>query len=206
MKIKLKPAYFKEGGLKSLLEKRYSNRDFQDKILNLDDISNILWAACGKKYDSVTGATRTAPSAGATYPLELYLVVGKNAVDKLKHGVYHYIIEEHSLEPAIEEDRRAELAQACLGQSFIQDAPISLVIVADFKRTTQRYDRRGEHYVYMEAGHACQNVYLAVTSLNLSTVEVGAFFDERVAQALKLNKNLIPLIVMPIGYAKSWGR
>lgn len=206
MKIKLKPIYFKEENLKSLLEKRYSNRDFQDKPLNLDDVSNILWASGGKKYDSVTAATRTIPSAGATYPLELYLVSGENAVNKLKAGIYRYSVEEHSLELTSEGDKRAQLAGACLGQDFIQNAPVSLVITAKFQRTTQRYGSRGERYVYMEAGHACQNIYLAVTCLGLSTVEVGAFFDDKVSRVLNLDKDYIPLSVMPVGYAKSWGR
>lgn len=206
MKIKLKSAYFKEESFKSLLEKRYSGRDFQNKVLNLDDIASILWATGGKIYDSVTAATRTIPSAGATYPLELYLIVGEKSVDKLKAGVYHYIIDEHSLELIAEQDKRAELAQACLGQNFIQDAPVSLVIVADSKRTTQRYGRRGERYCIIEAGHACQNAYLAVTCLGLSTVEVGAFFDDQVSQVLNLDKDYAPLCVMPVGYAKSWGK
>ncbi len=202
MKIRLKPAYFKEESLKSLLERRHSVREFQNKAVNLDDIASILWATCGKKYDSVTGATRTIPSAGATYPLELYLVVGKDAADGLKQGIYHYIIEEHALELVLDKDIRAELARTCLGQDFIRQAPISLVIAADFRRTTQRYGSRGENYVYMEAGHACQNTYLAVTRLGLNTVEVGAFSDDQVGKVLNLDKNYMPLIVMPIGYAK----
>ena len=198
--IKLKPAHFKEGNFKSLLEKRYSCRSFGDKILNLDDIATILWATCGKKYDSITGATRTIPSAGATYPLELYLVVGPKSIDKLKAGVYHYLIEEHSLQVLIETDKRAELADACLGQDFIKETPVSLVIAAKFQRTTGRYGARGERYVYMEVGHACQNAYLAVTNLGLVTVEVGAFIDDSVKRVLSLDKDCIPLSVMPIGY------
>lgn len=201
MKIKLKPPNFKkEENFKILLEKRYSCRDFQDKMLNLDDVATILWATCGKKLDSVTGATRTAPSAGATYPLELYVVAGKECVDKLKEGLYHYLIDEHALEMIAEGDKRDQLARACLGQYFIKEAPISLVITAKFHRTTNRYGRRGERYVYMEAGHASQNAYLAVTNLSLGTVEVGAFIDENVKDLLNLDKDCVPLIVMPIGY------
>lgn len=202
MKIKLNSPRFKETGLKTLLDKRYSCRSFQERILNLDDIATILWATCGKKYDSVTGATRTIPSAGATYPLEVYIVVGKNCVDKLKEGVYHYLIEGHSLELVKGEDRRAELAHACLGQDFVKQAPVSLVIAAKFQRTTTRYGTRGERYVNMEVGHACQNTYLAVTNLGLATVETGAFSDERVTKVLSLERDCAPLIVMPIGYAR----
>lgn len=200
MKIKLNPPRFKETGLKVLLEKRYSCRSFQEKTLNLDDVASILWATCGEKQDGVTQATRTVPSAGATYPLELYLVVGPKSIDKLKAGVYHYLIEEHSLEVVIAADKRAELAHACLGQDFIIEAPVSLVITAKFQRTTGRYGMRGERYVYMEVGHACQNTYLAVTNLGLATVEVGAFIDDSVKRALNLDKDCIPLSVMPIGY------
>lgn len=219
MKIKLNSPRFKETGLKTLLERRYSCRSFQERILNLDDIATILWATCGKKYDSVTGATRTIPSAGATYPLELYLVVGKNCVDKsrpssnvildskeerdkLKEGIYHYLIEEHSLGLVKGEDRKAELARACLGQDFIQQAPVSLVIAAKFQRTTTRYGGRGERYVNIEVGHACQNTYLAATNLGLATVEIGAFSDEGVREVLGLERDFVPLSVMPIGYAE----
>lgn len=201
MKIRLNPPNIKkEESLKVLLERRYSCRDFQDKMLNLDDIATILWATCGKKLDSVTGATRTAPSAGATYPLELYVVVGRNCVDKLKEGLYHYLIDEHALEIVAEGDKREGLSRACLGQYFIKEAPVSLVIVAKFHRTTNRYGKRGERYVYMEAGHASQNTYLAVTNLGLGTVEVGAFTDESLKGLLNLDKDCAPLIVMPIGY------
>lgn len=202
MKIRLNPPHFKEINLKILLEKRSSCRNFQNKTLNLDDVATLLWAACGKKQEAITQATRTIPSAGATYPLELYVVVGTNSLDKLKEGLYHYIIEEHSLEPIAQGDKRPELAVACLGQDFIKEAPISLIIAANFKRTTNRYGTRGERYVYMEMGHACQNTYLAVTNLGLGTVEVGAFIDESVRQTLKLDKDCVPLSVMPIGYPK----
>lgn len=85
MKIKLNPPHFKQDvDFEALLEKRFSCRSFQDKGLDLNDIATILWATAGKKYDSLSGASRTIPSAGAIYPIELYLVVGKNAVDKLK--------------------------------------------------------------------------------------------------------------------------
>jgi SagB-type dehydrogenase family enzyme len=201
MKIRLNPPDFKNN-FKILLEQRYSCRDFQDKALNLDDLASILWAGCGRRLDAVTGATRIIPSAGATYPLELYVVVGRNAVEKLIEGVYHYLIEEHALEIILGEDKRRELAFACLGQNFINEAPLSLVITAQFERTMSRYSERGERYVYMEVGHACQNIYLAASNLGLGTVEVGAFVDEKVRATLGIDKDFAPLSVMPIGYPK----
>lgn len=207
MKIRLGQAQFPEDrGFKPLLDRRHSCRAFQEKTLRLNDLAALLWASCGKKPDAVTSASRTIPSAGATNPLEVYIVVGRNAVGHLKEGLYHYIIEEHSLELIKEGDRRRELKESCLGQNFISQAPVSLVIAADFTRTTQRYLERGQRYVYMEAGHACQNVYLAAASLGLDTVEVGSFFDDAVKNALGLPKEYTPLAVMPIGYARIWDR
>jgi SagB-type dehydrogenase family enzyme len=202
MKVRLKPAQLVDKNLKSLLESRYSCRSFQNKSLNLDAVATVLWATCGRRHDAVASASRTIPSAGATYPLELYLVVGKDGVDKLKEGLYHYLIDEHALEFILPGDRRSALAAACLGQGFIKDAPVSLVIAAKFNRTTNRYGARGGHYVYAEAGHACQNTYLSVANLGLGTVEVGAFGDDSVKAALNLEKDYAPLIVMPIGYPK----
>lgn len=202
MKIKLNPAQLKEENLAVLLKKRYSCRNFQNKILKIDDIATVLWAACGKKHDSLTGATRTIPSAGATYPLELYVVVGDNCVDKLEAGIYHYLIEDHSLQFITEGDKRKELASACLGQNFIYEAPVSLVITAKFLRTTNLYGARGQRYVYAEVGHASQNTYLAITNLGLATCEVGAFDDDSVRRLLNLDRDCDPLSVMPIGYSK----
>jgi SagB-type dehydrogenase family enzyme len=198
--IQLNPPRFQEKDFPVLLEKRYSCRDFTDQTLKLDDLGTILWAAYGKKHDAVTAATRTAPSAGATYPLELYLVVGEKCVDKLNAGLYHYLVDRHALELVKDGDVRAQLARASLTQDFIGCAPVSLVITAKFMRTTARYGARGEHYVYIEAGHACQNTYLAAYSLGLATVEVGAFSDIQVTQALSLERDFIPLVIMPIGY------
>ena len=201
MKIKLAVAR-PDKQLNNLLEKRHSCRSFSPNPLKIDDLASILWAAGGKKFDAVTGASRTIPSAGATYPLELYIIVGNGGVDNLKDGIYHYLIEEHSLEIVTEGDKRQALAGACLGQDYIAEAPVSLVITGITGRTAARYGERAQRYCFMEAGHACQNIYLYVTDLGLGTVEVGAFFDKRVASVLGLDQNEIPLIVMPIGYAK----
>lgn len=198
--VPLNPPGFLEKDFQALLEKRYSCRDFKNRSLKLDDFSSILWAAYGKKHDAVTEASRTIPSAGATYPLELYLVVGKNSVDELTQGVYHYLIDQHALELVKDGDVRKDLASASLGQGFIHQAPVSLVIAAKFMRTTARYGARGEHYVYLEAGHASQNANLAVYSLGLATVEVGAFSDNQVSRVLGLEKDIVALIIMPIGH------
>jgi SagB-type dehydrogenase family enzyme len=182
--------------LEEAILKRRSRRDFKDSPLTLGEISQILWAAQG-----ITDETghRAAPSAGALYPLDLYLVVGKQGVEGLKEGVYHYLPHSHSLEPTLGEDVRQTLARLSAEQMFIAEAPLSLLITAEYERTTKKYGDRGVRYVHMEAGHVAQNVYLQAEALRLGTVTVGAFQDEEIAQALALPSAFRPLYVMPIG-------
>lgn len=178
--------------------KRRSSREFKDEPLTLFEISQILWSAQGITAPEWGG--RAAPSAGALYPLEIYLVARK--AEGLLSGVYHFIPQGHKLRKVSEGDLSLELTTAALGQDPIKAAPVNLVITAIFERTTQKYGERGIHYVYMEAGHAAQNVYLQTQSLNLGTVTIGAFDDEEVKKLLKLSPNEVPLYIMPIGYRK----
>lgn len=178
--------------------KRRSAREFKDEPLTLFEISQILWSAQGVTAPEWGG--RAAPSAGALYPLEIYLVARK--AEGLLPGVYHFIPQGHKLRKVSEGDLSLELTTAAMGQDPIKAAPVNLVITAIFERTTQKYGERGIHYVYMEAGHAAQNVYLQTQSLNLGTVTIGAFDDEEVKKLLKLSPNEVPLYIMPIGYRK----
>jgi len=182
--------------LEEAILKRRSRRDLKDSPLTLAEVSQILWAAQG--ITDETGL-RAAPSAGALYPLELYLVVGERGVEGLEEGVYHYLPQSHSLEPTLEGDVRQTLARLSLEQMFIAEAPLSLLITAEYERTTRKYGDRGVRYVHMEAGHVAQNVYLQAEALVLGTVTVGAFQDEEIAQALALPSSYRPLYVMPIG-------
>lgn len=138
---------------------------------------------------------RTAPSAGALYPLELYLVAGN--VEGLPDGVYRYRPRDHELTKTGDGDRRRELAKVTFDQSWIQDAAGVLIFSAVPDRTTRKYGKRGIRYVHMEAGHAAQNVYLQAVSLNLATVVVGAFEDDDVKSVLGLEED--PLYLMPFG-------
>ncbi len=180
------------------LARRRSRRVFKDYSLTIEQVSQLLWSAQGITEER--RGFKTAPSAGATYPLDIYLVVGKEKVADLKEGVYHYNPHPHSLTIILDEDQRKELARACLRQKFIEDAPISLVITAEFSRITNHYGKRGIYYAYMEAGHVGQNVYLQAESLELGTVVIGAFYEEDVSQALNLPDQHIPLYVMPVGH------
>ncbi|UCH87817.1 MAG: SagB/ThcOx family dehydrogenase [Dehalococcoidia bacterium] len=188
-----------EMSLEEAILKRRSRRSFRDSPLTLGEISQVLWAAQG-----ITGeiGLRAAPSAGALYPLDLYLVVGKEGVEGLDEGVYHYVPQSHSLEPTLEGDVRQTLARLSLQQMSIADAPLSLLITAEYERTTGKYGDRGVRYVHMEAGHAGQNVYLQAEALGLGTVVIGAFQDEEISEALNLPRSYRPLYVMPIGHPK----
>jgi len=139
------------------------------------------------------------PSAGATYPLEIFIACGSNCIEGIDAGIYHYDIDSHSLTLHYEGDVRLALARAALDQEFIYEAPVDIIICALFERTGRRYGSRGERYVYMEVGHAGQNIYLQATALGLATVAIGAFHDEQVREVLRLDKQYKPLYIMPVG-------
>lgn len=180
--------------LEKSLASRRSIRKFSSAPLALSHISQLLWAAQGITNSS---GYRTAPSAGALYPLEVYLVVGM--ADKIYPGIYHYHPRQHKLTLVKEGDYRDQLTRAALGQRTILQAPATLVIAAIYKRTTGKYGQRGIQYVHMDAGHAAQNVCLQATALNLGTVPIGAFRDDEVAEALQLESNQVPLYILPVG-------
>jgi SagB-type dehydrogenase family enzyme len=155
----------------------------------------MVWAAQGTTRPE---GYRTAPSAGALYPLDLYLLAG--AVTGLSPGVYLYHPRQHELESIAPGDRRRELSDAALTQGWISKAAAVIVLAAVFRRTTMKYGERGHRYVHMEAGHAGQNVYLQATLLGLGTTTVGAFHDERVKTVLELPEEAQPLCLLPIGF------
>lgn len=177
------------------LQDRRSVRSYQDRPLSLAEIGQLLWAAQGIT-DMQTGF-RSAPSAGATFPLEMYLVAGE--VEGLPPGLYRYVPDGHALLPTGDSDLRMELFNAALRQEPLRSAPVVLVISAVHSRTARRYGARAERYVAMEAGHASQNIYLQATALNLGTVAIGAFDDAGVARVLNLAGNEQPLYLMPVG-------
>ncbi len=179
---------------KALRSRRSIRAGYQDIPVTLSDLSQMLWAAQG-----ITGAgrMRTAPSAGALYPLEVYVVAGN--VTDLQPGIYVYKPEIHSLLRIADGDKRAELSRAALRQPAIKDAPAVIVISAVYERTTIKYGERGIRYVHMEAGHAAENVYLQAASLDLGTFVIGAFDDDAVKKAANLTIREQPLYIMPVG-------
>lgn len=188
------PRHDSDVSIEEALLGRRSVREYTGEPLTLQDVSQLLWAAQG-----ITDPRgfRTAPSAGGTYPLEVYVVVGN--VESLAEGVYKYNPSEHEIIKILDGDKREELSAAALEQVWVKEGAIDIVIVAVYGRTTEKYGDRGIKYVHMEAGHAAQNLCLQATALNLGTVTVGAFYDEQVKGLLNMPENEQPLYVMPVG-------
>ena len=185
-------------GAKSLedaLAHRRSVREFAPGALTLAEVSQLMWAAQG-----VTAPERrTAPSAGATYPLEVYLVVGK--IEGLGAGVYRYLPLPHRLEALADGDIRVPLAIAAVDQQWMSQAAMVVVFAAVFERTTVRYGQRAERYVHMETGHAAQNLLLQAAALGLGATPAGAFNDAEVSRLLHLPVGEVPLYFIPVGRA-----
>lgn len=180
--------------LEEALSQRRSIRNYAARPLTIEEIGQLLWAAQGI---SGPGGKRTAPSAGALYPLEIYCVVGE--VEGVPAGVYRYLPGSHQLVRTVAGDLRHALYRAAQNQSPVKDAPISLVFTGVYARTTAKYGARGERYVHLEAGHASQNVYLQAEGLDLGTVAIGAFLDDEVREILRVGGEETPLYIMPVG-------
>jgi len=191
--------------LEETISGRRSVRKYRGEPLEAGHLSQMLWAAQGM---TGTGRFRAAPSAGATYPLKVFVVVGERGViageatkgaQEVEAGIYHYEVDSHSLSLHRPGELRAELARAALGQQFLVQAPVDIVICALLDRTSRRYGKRAERYVNMEVGHVGQNIHLQAVALGLASVEVGAFNDEEVRTILQVDEQTRPLYIMPVG-------
>jgi SagB-type dehydrogenase family enzyme len=187
-----KPSVKGKVSVEEALRSRRSVRSYAKRDLTLEQVSQLLWAAQGITDDR--RGLRAAPSAGALYPLEVYVV--KN------DGLFHYVPEAHRIEPISEKDVKPELARACWGQGYVEEAAIDIVICAVYERVTGKYGQRGVRYTDMEAGHAAQNVFLQAEALGLASVPIGAFDDNAVARILGLPREVRPLYVLPVGHKK----
>lgn len=183
--------------VETAMQLRRSARDYRPETLRLTDLGQLLWACQGVTNER---GNRTAPSAGATYPLEIYLVAG--TVEALESGIYHYDPQSHSLELLMTGDIVPALAQAAGGQPAVSRAAAVIVITAVYERTTAVYGSRGRQFVHIEVGAAAQNVSLQAVAFGLGTVYIGSFTDRDVQTVLRLPADRMPLLLLPIGKQK----
>ncbi len=175
--------------LEEAMFRRRSVRMYRHAPLSSQDIAQLFWAAQGV---TVSWGGRTAPSAGALYPLEIYAATA--------NGVYHYLPRDHRAEITVPEDIRQALWAAGLYQESLAQAPVIFAITAVYRRTEIKYGERAERYIKLEAGHAAQNLLLQAVTLDLGAVVIGAFYDEMVASALRLPATERPLYLIPVGH------
>lgn len=187
-----------KGGIsvEEAIKRRRSRRTFTDAPILLTEISQLCWAAQGITEPQTE--FRSAPSAGALYPLEVFLVIGNSDIES---GIYQYSCKEHGLICIKKGDYRNQLSNASLGQECIQNAGLNVVITAIYERSTMRYKSRGkERYVHMEAGHVAQNIYLQAESMGLGTVAIGAFYDNSVQEIISTPSEYTPIYILPVGH------
>lgn len=182
------------GSIEDLLHRRRSVRRFAPGALQLGDVGKLLFAAQGINRPR---GFRTAPSAGALYPLTVHIAAG--AVQGMEPAVYRYLPDGHALSRVALGDVRREVADAALGQMWMAGAQVILVISAEYAKVTGKYGRRGEQYTHIEAGCAAQNVALQALDLGLGGTVVGAFKESLMRDVLRTPPELVPLIAMPIG-------
>jgi len=178
--------------LEEAIASRRSVREFKDEPLTEKQLSQLLWAAQGTTHDD---GLRTAPSAGALYPLEIYIVTSE--------GVHHYESAPHRLTLARTGDPRPAMCRGALDQDSIRKAPAVFVIAAVYARTVKEYDEEwSRRYVDMEAGHAAQNLLLQAVAQGLGGVPIGAFHEDRVHRALGLPEHEEPVYLIPVGHPR----
>ncbi len=189
-----KPLHSGEVSIEEALWKRRSVRNYKTESLQLEEISQLLWAAQGVTGDE---DKKTTPSAGALYPLEIYIMTAN--VKGLSPGVYHYLPGDHALLQIAEGDKRIQLSAAALMQAVFRHCAAVLIFAANYNRSTNKYFERGKRYVHIETGHSAQNVFLQAVPLQIGSVTVGAFADRLVKKILELPENEEPIYLMPLG-------
>jgi SagB-type dehydrogenase family enzyme len=177
----------KNGGMPlwEAINLRHSIRNFKDQPLKKDIFSQLLWATQGITHESMGFEFRAAPSAGALYPVETYLVI--HDVEEIESGIYHYGVQNHELEQLKKGDFREAVAQAALDQDMAYSASVVFIWTAVFQRSKWKYEQRAYRYIYLDAGHIAENLALAAVSLGLGTCQVGARFDDEVNKVLDVD-------------------
>jgi SagB-type dehydrogenase family enzyme len=178
--------------IEEVILKRRSTRSFTAKTLSMEEISQLLWSAQG--ITDKMNKFRSAPSAGARYPMEIYLATNE--------GFYHYHPSKNAIEQLKSTDIRSKLPAAALGQKYLADAPLVIIIAGKLEKLSARYGDRASRYMFIEAGHIAQNIHLQAVSLGLGSVPVCAFNDDVLKTTADLPDDLKPLYIVPVGYAK----
>lgn len=182
------------------IEQRVTLRHYSDKNLTLEELSLLLWATQGiKEFTQRPVTLRTVPSAGARHAFETYLLV--NRVEGLEGGLYRYIAGEHAL---LEVDKdtgiNERLTQACFNQHQVANSAVTFFWTAVVERMTWRYPERGYRYLLLDAGHVCQNLYLAAEALESGVCAIAAYDDDAVNQSLGLDgENLFVVYIASLG-------
>jgi len=169
----------------NVITQRKSHREFMDKEISIEDVSTILWMGYGLRERVGNFFFRNVPSAGALYPLEIY--VGTFKVEGLSQGIYHFNPVKHTLECILEGNFKQTLVNGCLGQHFVSTGAIIIFISSVFRRNMAKYGHRGLRYILLDAGHLAQNMILGAEALGLGSCPVGAFFDDELNQLIGLD-------------------
>ena len=190
------PAYKGTVSVEEALKARRSVRQYASRSLNLQQVSQLLWAADGLNDPQ---GKRTAPAARAAYAVDLYLVAGERGVADLAPGVYRYLVADQALEQVAKGEFRAKVAQACHHQAWMKEAPAIVVITGDYAKCAVKNGAKAPMYTHMESGFVAQNLFLQAGALGLGAGIAGGFEEQALAQALKLPKEDQPLLVLPVG-------
>lgn len=197
--IKLPDPSFRGMILEEAIQKRKSVRSFSKKSLTLEQLSRILQSAYGITHSWGGFDFRSAPSGGALYPIEVYVIATN--VETLTQGLYHFQVSDSALELIKEGDFRKELYRAAFEQGAVDNGVANIIITSRWDRSTKKYADRGYRYTYVEAGAICQNIYLQTVSLGMGTVVIGAFNDDAVNRLLEIDgRDESVLLIMPVGF------
>lgn len=180
------------------IKERRTRRSFSSDPLTIKEWGQILWAAQGITSDEGI-KKRAAPSAGALFPLDIYLILGENASAPPGTGVFHYLPDQHALRCLSNKDFTKKAADVSLRQYWMAQAPGMILITAEYPRITRKYDNRGIRYAHIEAGHVAQNCFLQAESLRLNVGIVGAFEDNSLMELLPILKGHEPILILPVG-------
>ncbi|MEL7670415.1 SagB/ThcOx family dehydrogenase [Methanobacterium sp.] len=183
------------------IQNRRSVRHYTNQSITLQDVSQLMWAAQG--ITDKANNLRSVPSGGQVYPLEVYIIVGKDGVTGLSEGIYHYNPYNNTLEKTSESDARSDLSQAANGQAWVKEAPVDIVITGDYSKMVAKYkdETLCTRFVNLEAGHAGENIYLEAEARGLVTVALGSFKDDQVHTVLGLPENENTIYIYPVGYS-----